>query len=70
MFKTVLAFLTGAGKGYVGSALRTGLSALGGILIAKGYVDAETVASLSEHIVGFVFILLAFAGSKLNNEQK
>ena len=36
----------------IGSILRHALSALGAYLVAKGYVDADTVGGLVEQLVG------------------
>jgi len=36
----------------IGSILRHGLSALGAYLVAKGYVDADTIGGLVEQAVG------------------
>ena len=36
----------------IGSILRHGLSALGAYLVAKGYVDADTIGGLVEQALG------------------
>jgi hypothetical protein len=69
MLKSVLEFITGAGKGQINSFLCTTFSAIGGILIAKGYLDAGLLASIIYHLFGIGFVALSFVGYKLNNEK-
>ena len=38
----------------IGSILRHGLSALGAYLVTKGYLDADSVSSIVEQLVGGV----------------
>lgn len=68
--KKVLGALLGAGSGIVGTLVRTGLAALGGILVTKGYIDQTTANDLVTTWVGAVMTLLAALGSYLNNETK
>ncbi len=46
-----------------GTLIRHGASTLGGFLVAKGYVDADTAASLTEYLVGGGLIVVAAIAS-------
>ena len=70
MLKNFLKFVTGAGKGYAGSFIRTLVAAVGGVLVTQGYLDEDVASALMEHVIGFGLILLALVGSRLNNEEK
>lgn len=67
--KKILGFLLGAGSGVLGTLIRTGVAALGGWLIAKGFTDAATAGNLVEQISAVAVTLLAAIGSYLNNEK-
>lgn len=68
--KKLVGTLLGAGHGFIGTVVRTGLAALGGGLVAKGYIDTNTAADLVTAISGAVMTVLASVGSYLNNKTK
>jgi hypothetical protein len=68
--KKILGFILGAGKGAIGTFIRTGVAVLAGYFVTKGFIDEATAASLTDQIVGVVLTVLAGIGSWLNNEAK
>lgn len=68
--KKVLGFLLGAGSGMIGTFIRTGLATLGGVLVAKGWLDAGTATVWSTAIAGAAISALAAIGSYLNNSAE
>lgn len=70
IIKAVLAALLGAGKGFIGTAIRVGVAGVSGWLIAKGVdIDAGTVTSLTETLTGVSLAILAAVGSALNGNK-
>jgi hypothetical protein len=53
----------------IGSILRHALSALGAYLVAKGYVDADTVGGLVEQAVGGVLAVGTVAWSVFRTKK-
>lgn len=66
--KKVLGFVLGAGAGVAGTVIRTGVAAIAGYFLSKGFVDADTAASLTNQLTGIGLSLLAALGSYLNND--
>jgi hypothetical protein len=66
--KKILGLLLGAGSGVIGTLIRTGLAALGGVLVTKGYIDQDTANNIVTTWVGAIMTFLAALGSYLNNE--
>lgn len=65
--KKILGTLLGAGQGFLGSLIRTGLATVGGVLVAHG-VDPALATNLEVAIAGAAMAALAALGSYLNNE--
>lgn len=66
--KKILGLLLGAGSGVIGTLIRTGLAALGGVLVTKGYIDQDTANNIVATWAGAIMTFLAALGSYLNNE--
>lgn len=65
--KKILGTLLGAGHGFFGSLIRTGLATVGGVLVAHG-VDPALATNVESALVGLALAALAALGSYLNNE--
>lgn len=70
LVKKVLGFLLGAGKGWLGTIIRTGIGGLAGYFVTRGFIDADTATALTDQVVGVVLALLAAIGSALNNTEQ
>ena len=67
LIKQILGFLLGAGKGWIGTAIRTAIAGLAGYFVSKGFIDAGTATALTDQIVAVVLAIVAAIGSGLNN---
>jgi len=69
MLKSIIDLLLGVGKGWIGSGVRLLLGIASGWLAAKGVdVDAGTILSIENGLIGLGLAVLAYIGSLLNNK--
>jgi len=69
MLKQIIETLLGVGKGWIGSLIRVGLAGLSGWLVSKGIdVDAGTIGSLQDFLLGISGAILTYVASILNNK--
>jgi len=69
MLKEILGLLLGVGKGWVGSGIRLVVTLAAGWFASKGVdVDAGTVQSITDGLIGLGLAVLAYVGSLLNNK--
>jgi hypothetical protein len=67
LIKKVLGFVLGAGAGMIGTVIRTGIAAVAGYFLSKGFIDSATATTLTNQLVGVALSALAALGSYLNN---
>ena len=68
VIKGILGFLLGAGKGWLGTVIRTLVAGAAGWLASKGIIEPDATAAITDHILAVVLAILAGVGSALNNE--
>ena len=64
--KKVLGLLLGAGKGYIGTAIRVSVAGVAGYFVSKGFVSADAASGIVDQIVGVALSIIAVIGSQLN----
>lgn len=66
--KKILGFILGAGAGTIGTLIRTSVGLAAGYFVTKGFIDQTTASTLAEQLAGAALTLLAYIGSRLNDE--